>query len=340
MSLCKSQLREYAVFLNNANDNKSDNVPFLLTWNDYQCKGTYYPRSGSSYNSKTLNEGQVYPTSEISTDFHSLFIPFNIRRVTFSDTKIGTKLGTNRISFHGGTLIEDIRKYTWNGTMNRLNEKSFQWFQIEDQLDWENEAVSQMCMGYDFTIGSYHLSRYEPHKPRCDYFMSEQFCGKGTVRREVLEECACFRESEKVNEKTLGTGIALPVTCFGETCSLGRSYKTQQMIVIPCSFTVCEQNISQGNVNAQGESTIYCNGQMYDTQGKPKATKLNDNSIDQKEPIVAKTQVVETSESFYTWIILGVSGVLFLLLIFLLFSPINVKRRVVVGGVKDEGRDL
>jgi hypothetical protein len=170
-------------------------------------------------------------------------------------------------------------------------------------------------MGRTEFLGPYNLFRYTPQSDSCDAWMRDNWC----VNNINNVECACFEELPGIEAKSAALKVDLPVICFGPTCATQNTYKTQQMLSKPCNLTVCQQtvNTTPGVIN-EGDDTVFCGGQFFKPTGEiaqPTITIINNDDT-----------VGNTSTPFYVWIMLGVSGLLFLLLIYLLFAPSEKKK--------------
>ena len=83
------------------------------------------------------------------------------------------------------------------------------------------------------------------------------------------------------------------------------------MMSQPCNLTICQQVISStpGIVN-EGTDVIFCGGEFY---------KQNASIVVPTVTIVPPKARATEETPFYVWIMLGVSGIMFVILVILLF---------------------
>jgi len=317
--MCQVFQENYANFINgnglNTTNNTSDVIPSLVLFSDSPCAGTFYPSKGGTFISNPFDVGQTIMEASWNFTVASFFIPFNFRMVVMTSSS-----GNNTSTFIGPYYVEDTSQIDWQflvglGTPSFTDMRSDPIGSIflNTVLDWQSGCLLPMCMGSPQFIGPYVLSRFFPQTARCDAFMTNTWCAQHLQNT----ECGCFAELPAVQAKALRLQVNLPLICFGEQCALTRTYKTNQMMSQSCNLTICQQTINQtkGIIDA-GQDIIFCGGSFFNSQGTlpvlPTAT-----------PLPAPVNPRPSEEEFYTWIILGVAAVLFILVIYLLFNPIH-----------------
>jgi hypothetical protein len=190
--------------------------------------------------------------------------------------------------------------------------------------DWTSTVVN-MCMGELAYIGVNPLYRYNSRSHatrRCDDFMQEHCKNDSTS-----EACACVEDEIALQAKSKKLGVNLPVMCFGRKCGHTRSYKTSEMKSSPCNLTVCLQTIEQsGNIVNDGQDRIYCGGRYYTPEGKASNVEAS---------IAVETQKKKDSSSLFLWLVVGISAILFIVLIVLLFSPSPKSPKPILEQVKN-----
>lgn len=241
----------------------------------------------------------------------SWYIPFNIEHILFNNSN------ANKMEIKAPQLRSQVP----------ANFVPTSWSELI-MRDWFKEIVPNMCMGRTNTISKYALTLYTPGSMNCDAFMENVFC-KGDVLN-TDAKCGCFKDRKQIYEQSLQRNISLPITCFGQNCSLNRSYKTTNMATVPCNITLCEQTISAGTEGVKDNQKLYCSGYFYHSQNELSEQPVN---------IIKKPSNTPDSYPFYTWIIIGVSVVLFWLLIFLMFTttPIEeTKLKAIQAAINNE----
>jgi hypothetical protein len=175
---------------------------------------------------------------------------------------------------------------------------------------WIPTNMIEMCFGETRYIDVYPLTRYYPQSQRCDTFMTTQYCPQpGNASSDA---CSCIAEQPALEAQSKILKTTLPVVCFGQKCATTASYKTNNMLSQPCNLTICQQIISStpGIVN-EGQDTIFCGGRFYESNG---------NIVQPSISILPPATTSSEETPFYVWIMLGVSAVLFAILVILLFS--------------------
>ncbi len=316
--MCDTFLQNYANIINNHADNSSDLIPSIILFTGKDCTGTFYTNSSNAntYESNPYNQGDTVTSLP---NIKSFFIPFNFKSVKFSS-------GTLTKSIVGPFLSSDTDTLNWGDSSESLSKVSPTSMTMDSITDW-NEELRYMCMGNTEYISIYSLNRFRPHTSRCDEFMENTFCKNTNLG---LDECSCFRELPEIIERSSKAGVSLPVNCFGEDCVTKNSYKTLNMIQTPCNLTICTQTINQSNgsiVNV--DNKVFCAGKFFNNVGTA------DNPV-AATPTTTVQTVDKSSKNefpFYIWIILGVSAILFVVLVYLLFAPsIKFKKKSLFKG--------
>lgn len=310
--MCDQIFQNYAAAINGVDDPNTDLVPTVLLFSGLDCTGTQYPQvGGQGFVTNTFTSGSgvgpIGPSFGGPVPFfvQSFIIPFNFGSARFNDQT--GKLST----FIGPFFTTNTNLLSWqNDTNSSMYNVPIYAIRFVTVLDWPSQGVLPMCMGRAQTMGPFALNRYTPTSDRCDTFMSTTWCSANINN----EECSCFRELPAIEQKSADLKVDLPVICFGTSCATLRTYKTNGMLSKPCNLTICQQtvNATPGIINA-GTDTVFCGGQFYTENGDiapPSVSPLpspGGTTTDQGTP-------------FYVWIMLGVSGLLFLVLIYLLFA--------------------
>lgn len=308
--MCEVALSNLANAINAELDPTKDFVPSLVFFRNSQCAGGFFPNQGGAFTTNTWKAGETLNASQWNNQAAALFIPFNFKTVLLTSNAGRTS------TLLGPYLIPDLSTVTWQNNLAGQVDDNMQNDPIKSVLlvtvaTWESESVYSMCMGKIGFIGNFALDRYKPQSTRCDAYMQTNWC----VSHPDNEECGCFKDLVSIQAKSQDLKVNLPVLCFGQTCALKNTYKTNNILSQPCSITICQQTINStpGIINA-GEDTIFCAGQFFNEQGILPAPVniLPANPSD--------TGVTNTGTPFYVWIMVGVSGILFVLLVFLLFG--------------------
>lgn len=306
--MCDAFLQRYSEAINNSPDINTDIIPTIILFSEPNCTGMMSPTDGKGgFTTNTLTEN-----SNVNIPFtpKSLYIPFNFQQVTISN-------GTEKSDIIGPMTITDVKTtyFTSNPNipMDTLNQ-----IEIKKITNWENVNVYNQCMGRGAYIGLFYLNRFQPQSFRCDTFMT-QYCSK--PENINSDACACFKELPDIIQKSEELKVELPVICFGEKCSTLNSYKTRNMLSNPCNLTICQQIINQspGIIN-DTQTSVYCSGQFYTKSDNAITTVIPNTTTTVTVVVPATNQKTTNQTSIYSWVILGISGLLFLLLIFLLFS--------------------
>jgi hypothetical protein len=301
--MCDSVLLQYASLLNNLQFESRE--PTILLFSGFDCSGNMTP---SNFGASTLNTNQTYPVPSTTRSF---FIPFHMTQVLV--TRSGDPSTSS--TFFGPFVVRDTRLISWldGPQRNTAIGDGLGAYTIQTKLNWST-AIMAMCTGQSRAIGINPLLKYDPQGATCDEFMLN-YCQQPANRTQDV--CGCFADQTSLVVKEQELRVALPVTCFGTRCAKGRAYKTSNMTTLPCNLTVCQQVIqtAPGVIN-DSDTFLYCGGSFFDRAGQAQPTSpllsLPPNTDDQDR---------DTEQtSLYTWILYGISAVMFLLLIFLLFG--------------------
>jgi hypothetical protein len=337
--MCDAFLQNYSGAVNAFKSPSEDLVPGLVLFSGPNCTGNHYPRntqtgglidlrdsdwvtklSDGTYTKTNVRPGiaTIFPGE---TAVQSFIIPFNIQKVRFfgevDDGDVYSDfVGPYRASSTSNMNWQDYLSLdTPLNKAHRMNNITY--VQILQMSDWLYD-VHQMCMGKLRTLGPYKLTRYEQSGDRCDNFMKNEYCCKSCDGYETID-CGCYRDLEEVKERSQEVGVDLPVLCFGEHCASTNTYKSAGMLSKPCNITVCEQLIQETSANlsviSNSTDTILCSGHFFTSQGE--LLKAEDPA-----PLLGVTDSRSPHDEnpFYVWIMLAVSGVLFGLVVYLMFS--------------------
>ncbi len=314
-TMCEAALQNYASFINNHEDVTSDSIPTILFFGNTNCTSTIFPVNpqNASFTNYDYPIGANFILPNSVVPVKSFYIPFNVAEVIF--------LGQNNASsiFTGPILVADTNLINWqNGPINQsMLQVPIVSIEIVSMRNW-NESVLNMCMGQQHGIGSNALSRYYPISQRCDYFMEQQFCINDTLTSDPA--CGCFADLVQVKVMSAELGVDLPVLCFGKTCALERTYKSNSILSKPCNMTICQQllQFSDGVITGDAKAELICSGHFFDN--------VSNLSIPTPTPIADYTQATGPSDSpYFIGIMIAISIVLFALLAFLMFT--NTKKK-------------
>lgn len=306
--MCDALLEAYTGAINNHAIITEDLVPSILLFTDYNCGGIMTPSVNGTFQTNPYTTNQTVAISNVK----SFFIPFNFKQVIFNGE------GSVKLTVFGPRFVSDVRTLNWTSG-DSWEKKLPLSVQFKEVTEWNHELLG-MCHGDAQTIGAFSLTRYQGGTPRCDEFMENTWC-VGTAAK-TRTECNCFEDLPKVQAKSKEVGVNLPVTCFGQACATTNAYRTNAMLLERCNLTLCEQIVkeSPGVIN-EGEDTIFCGGRFYTETGEePSATTTvtDDDAVDLTS---------QDDAPYYVWVMLGVSAVLFFVLIYLLFSPASRQQR-------------
>lgn len=311
-----SILEDYASTINAVANDTEDLVPTVLFFNTTGCNGSFEPQSGGTFVSNPYNQGQSIAIP--ITPFRSFFIPFNFANVTF------TSVGGLQASFVGPYFSSDNSTLAWQtGDRKTWVEDPPASITFDTVNNWESDNLVSQCMGKLQFIGEFSLTRYQPQTDRCDEFMTNTWCPANINNT----ECACFKELPAIEEKSKRLGVNLPVICFGEGCATENSYKTLGFLNQPCNLTVCQQIVNETpGVIDEGQDTVFCGGQFFNSSA---------NVVQPTITVIPPNAPTSNDEApFYVWIMLGVSGILFFVLIYLLFAQPPRKKKSILNEIK------
>jgi len=197
------------------------------------------------------------------------------------------------------------------------------------KLDWTAAKVD-MAMGATRYIGVLPYLRYTPQSSRADAFMT-QWCSEPANANDA--RCSCIKDEPAYIALSDSLRATLPVTCFAEKCARHDSYKLRHMADTTCNTTMCNQSVQNDQgVVAENQLYMQCNGGFYVSQRIfPSPTGV---PIDADEIIPERKDI-----SFYVWIMLGVSGAIFILLVYLMFRP-QAEIRAAPSGASPSGASL
>lgn len=311
----RDPLISYATIVNNNNsvdDATTDVVPCVQIWALTSCAGTIYPGFGVS---NPWSQGDSITKDTVSANYTkfdftiaSLFIPFNFVTVTL------TSVAGKTLVLNGPRYLNDVSEWNWSNSTVSLSIDPIHTITFSTIQPWFN-LLSQMCMGKQQFFGTSPLTRFNGQEQRCDYFMAQQWCNT----RINNTECGCFKDQPGLNTKSQQLGVQLPVICFGENCGQNNTYRTFQMVEQPCNLTVCQQVIKESpGVIDEGSDTVYCGGQFY----KQNATPVSPSIVVASSP-GSGAEVTP----FYVWIMLGISAVIFIVLVIMLFGKQRNKNK-------------
>lgn len=311
MTDCGGFSENYAAQINGVLDPSADTVPTMVLFADSDCNGLTYPLpvSGNLPSNQYTTTQTIY-LAQYNLIPRSVYIPFN-----FVSVSMTSRSGTYQSTFLGPVLLPDLTLVRWQTPFGGGNNPNM----FDDYIasitfnsiqSWVPTNVLNMCFGETRYIDVYPLIRYYPQSDRCDTFMTTQYCNQ--TSNSTSDVCSCIAEQPALEAQSKTLGVTLPVVCFGKKCATTASYKTNNMLSQPCNLTICQQIISStpGIVN-EGQDTIFCGGRFYESNG---------NLVQPSISILPAPSTSSESTPFYVWIMLGVSAVLFAILVILLFS--------------------
>lgn len=315
--MCDDTLENYRDAIDAVSDPHSDLVPTLLFFSEPNCAGSFEPNSGGDFvtNPYTIDTYAI-PLGA----FKSFFMPFNFLEVTFTR-------GALTSTFQGPYTEINISNQVWqsDATSSWADFPPTQ-FQVKELNGWLTQAVVTMCTGKPEFIDDFPLRRYLPQSERCDTFMQSTWC-QGKTRLNT-DTCACFEELPAIEAKSKEVGVNLSVRCFGFKCATTDAYATFNMLNQPCNLTVCEQLIQESpGVIDSATNTVFCGGQFFNQQG------VVPNPSTSPIPSVS-SNVSPDATPFYTWIMVGAAGLIFVVLVVLLFLPQTKKKSNLLQQIK------
>ena len=300
--MCDALTERYAGVINTTNP---DLVPTVLFFKGKDCTGDMWPGTGTDFIAKEFTSTST--PLPVGFNPQSIFVPFNYQNIEVENA-------TTTSSIPGPYFIADLTTTLWSsGPSAGQNMVTVPITSLtsESRLNWESQALLSMCMGDVQFIGAFVLSRFLAQGQRCDEFMTSWCSISSNIKS---EQCGCFDDLPEILAKSEKLKVDLPVICFGEKCATTRTYKTSSMLSKPCNITICQQtvNTSPGVIN-EGTDVVFCGGKFFNEQAEIAV------------PSISPTKGAALSKKgeeapFYVWIILGVSAILFILLIYIMFS--------------------
>lgn len=310
--MCSNVLSNYATFLNAGSE------PTLLTFQLKNCKGLLTPSTdnGNGFTSNTYTKGE---TIVLTNGMKSMYIPVSITQVEVtSATGLKSTLYGPYVSGNTDGLVWDTssESKTWLDD-NPVSVK------IVDIQNW-NMLIRQQCLGRVVQVNGYDLLRYQGQTNTCDTFMTN-YCALHVNS----PECGCFLAQKSHTLKSTG------VACVSQDCVGQRTYKTKAMLERPCNQTLCQQIIKTDPNNEnliQVNNKIYCNSNYFDkdTQEVSKDSNQATNEVGEVQNTSSETNTTHTQNlkvtskptPWYTWIIIGISCVLFIILTTLIYKDV------------------
>jgi len=306
--MCDAFINSYAAQLNGSPDRTADNpglIPTIVLFSGTDCTGQMYPTTEGVIGNKDYSTKTTLPFT-----VKSFYVPFNYSAVTFT-------AASNSLTLNGPFIGRDVSLLAWNKSFNSqtLDGLPPQYVQ-GTPLDYEQEVVFPGCMGKHQILENSLLRYLQPQTAYCDDYMENKHC----TLLLSSDECSCFRELlfvEKLSEQVRdNVRINFPVICFGPDCATKRSYKTLAMVQDPCNLILCRSTIKETpGIFNDSQDQVFCGGQYY--------TESTPISIPSAIPLPSPQPVQngnEKSAPFYIWIMIGISALLFMLLIYLFFT--------------------
>jgi hypothetical protein len=340
--MCDAFFQNYAAALNEKSPEGKVLIPAMILFRQNNCNE--YTIIDHKQSPKCLETFCVSDDKELPFTPHGVFIPFNYNKsgstVVFSSKKITSfsengkveEKSTYTSTFKAPVLISDLSKTRWQtGPLSKkerpyMNKEKLKY--ISYAGDTWHQTVSDMCMGSVGNVGDYSLVKYAPQGAFCDDFMENTWC-KDPSRLEN-PECGCIKDMQ-TDIKILSRkyGVDLPVLCFGKNCgsTSAKTYKTLNMLSKPCNLNVCQQDItaisdSKDSIIDKSKQKVFCGGTFYNNVrnvGAPEVDLIDRTSKDLPE-----------STPFYTWILMGLSVLVFMILIFTMFrDPVKKSEDIV-----------
>ena len=313
---CENIFQNYAQAINDFDSSTTDLVPGLLLFSDLACGSTQFPSTGgSNFVTNSYSSGDSIGSADWGGfEIKSFFLPWTFKLVVMTSNAGRTN------QFIGPFFTENTALLGWQSdptSSANMQSDPVKTITFVEILSWEAQALLPQCMGKAEFIGEFFLSRFSSQTQRCDTFMRPNtdssvvtWCGPNLNN----SECACFKELPEIEAKSQRLGVNLPVICFGPECATQNTYKTSNMLSQPCNLTICQQTINStpGVIN-ESTDTVFCGGQFFNSSGNVTSPSVT--------PLPGPPSVTQSDTPFYVWIMLGVSGLLFIVLIYLLFAP-------------------
>jgi hypothetical protein len=185
--------------------------------------------------------------------------------------------------------------------------------------------VAQACLGRVRSWNGRALTYLEAGQPYCDWFMQTIHCASA-AQLQNNEACSCFADAQQL--AVAYPSIHLPVNCFGTRCAFQAGYKTQSMQRELCNLTVCQSTLQkQDQLFIAENSTVYCGGRYFEEV----VTEDAQSTVQPVASLVTTPSVIYVPLStvalpWYTTVLFICSGLVFLLLMYLLFAKRPVSK--------------
>jgi hypothetical protein len=306
--MCEAEFERYANAINIVESPTSDLIPGILLYSSIECQDIQFPNTGGrNFVSNMYSSNQTISSGTWGFTVASFFIPYNYKLVVMEGA------GGRKSQFVGPYFTTNTASLGWQVGGGNMHSDPITSITFTEILEWDSQAMLPQCMGKLEFIGLFSLVRYTPQTDRCDAFMMDTWCCPSCTMLNNVE-CACFKELPEIEAKSAKLGVELPVICFGEQCATENTYKTKGMLEKPCNLTICQQTINStpGIIN-EGEDVVFCGGQFFKQNGDIAQPSIT--------PIPGPpTPTTGEDAPFYVWIMLGASGILFMVLVYLLFA--------------------
>lgn len=313
--MCSTLLSNYVEFLNGGN------IPTVLTFELSNCKGSFTPSTsnGTGFVSNTYTEGQ---TVALSNGMKSIYIPLNVTHILVTSSEGSTS------NLYGPYVNANTDMLTWQVSTDAktwAQDKPVS-FKIVSVQNW-NLLIREQCLGRTIQVNGLNLLKYQGQTEACDKFMTN-YCTSNIN----ATECGCFLAQQTHTLKDTG------VACVSQDCVGQRTYKTKAMLERPCNQTLCQQIIKSDPNNdnlIQVNSKIYCNSNYFDKDTQEPSTKPNQvkntttNDVQTKSSTtnidhVQNLKATSKRTPWYTWVIVAIASILFIVLAVLIYRDVLV----------------
>ena len=326
--MCETFFSQYLSFINGP----SQPVPSLMLFASTDCNAPQYPvgpGGSTDFVSNPFSAGQTITHANWKVagqlgdnNIAAFFVPFNFITVKMRSA------GGRESTIQGPFFQANTSNLNWQNNLLQPTFADMYSDPIDSMtftymMDWPSQALVTMCMGGTNYIGSFPITSWAPQTSNCDTFMTNVWCPDNINRT----ECACFKELPAIEAKSLEYKVNLPVICFGQQCATLRTYKTNGMLSSPCNLTICLQTISESpGIIDVSTNVIFCGGSFFNSSGV----------IPTQPTVTALPAPTEPDDGtpFYVWIMLAAAGILFLVLIFLLFSEKPTAQSSILAEIK------
>ena len=199
---------------------------------------------------------------------------------------------------------------------------------------WEENQLRLALGQATLHVAGHPLRAWLPQSHFADLFMQHYCLEK---HRDNHDECACFRDQEALlhtySEKAgFSPPIRLPVTCYGRNCGT-KGYRTHEMAKQTCSYELCVADLTaEGKrISNTGTSELYCAGKIF--KSDPEAAAAAASNANAPTRVVhlpahqaggAAADTADVKTPYSTWVMLGVGGLVFCMLLFFLFDHYKV----------------